>query len=524
MSQPGKTVDILIIGAGPGGLQLARYLEDTGADYHVLEAAAVPGAFFERFPRHRRLISINKCNVGSAPCNPLRYDWNSLLGEAESERFTHYTQRFFPDAEILVRYLQDFASRRKLKITYGARCETLTRSGSRFEILTQDGAVWNAERVVIATGLYRANTPKIPGIEHAELYTDYATDPARFRNARVLIIGKGNSAFETADSLNESAALVHVCSPNSLRFAWQTHFVGHLRAVNNNFLDTYQLKAQNAVLDANITAIRRVSGQYEVDLTYTHANNHQVTYRYDHIIACTGFCFDSSMFAPAAKPALCHQDRLPAMTSRFESTNVPNLYFCGTLMQARDFKKTMSGFIHGFRCNIDFLARILTTTGDLAPHSRIAVTQAAAHALKQLNHSDALFLQPGYLTDAFVGDGRDGLLDFYPAIPLDHVREGKLASGPVHTVTLEYGPQAPDPFRIERDHAPSYAARTPFLHPVIRRFESGGHEIAKLDFMEELENRFDTRTYLPALQAFLSEGLHGGTTTMTHSNIQRRIG
>ena len=45
------TLDYLIIGAGPAGLQLAALLEADGRrDYLVLEGADAPGAFFARFP------------------------------------------------------------------------------------------------------------------------------------------------------------------------------------------------------------------------------------------------------------------------------------------------------------------------------------------------------------------------------------------------------------------------------------------------------------------------------------------
>jgi hypothetical protein len=52
----------------------------------------------------------------------------------------------------------------------------------------------------------------------------------------------------------ETAAVIHVAGPHSIRMAWRTHYVGHLRAVNNNFLDTYQLKSQNASWTARASA------------------------------------------------------------------------------------------------------------------------------------------------------------------------------------------------------------------------------------------------------------------------------
>jgi cation diffusion facilitator CzcD-associated flavoprotein CzcO len=57
-------LDYLIVGAGPAGVQLGYYFERQGRDYAILEAGHGPGTFFETYPRHRRLISINKRHTG----------------------------------------------------------------------------------------------------------------------------------------------------------------------------------------------------------------------------------------------------------------------------------------------------------------------------------------------------------------------------------------------------------------------------------------------------------------------------
>ena len=69
--------DYLIIGAGPAGLQLGYFFEKNGRDYLILEAGESAGTFFEHYPRHRKLLSINMIYTGY--CDPdvqLRYDWN----------------------------------------------------------------------------------------------------------------------------------------------------------------------------------------------------------------------------------------------------------------------------------------------------------------------------------------------------------------------------------------------------------------------------------------------------------------
>ena len=85
--------------------------------------------------------------------------------------------------------------------------------------------------------------PDIAGFELAESYDDDVRRPGGLPDQRVLILGKGNSAFETADNLIETTTVIHVAGRARCGWPGSTHYVGHLRAVNNNFLDTYQLKS-----------------------------------------------------------------------------------------------------------------------------------------------------------------------------------------------------------------------------------------------------------------------------------------
>ena len=77
---PHEQHDYCILGAGPGGLQVGHLMLKRGWDYITLERNARPGSFFESYPVHRQLISLNKRYTGrqSKEFN-LRHDWNSLL-------------------------------------------------------------------------------------------------------------------------------------------------------------------------------------------------------------------------------------------------------------------------------------------------------------------------------------------------------------------------------------------------------------------------------------------------------------
>jgi thioredoxin reductase len=517
------TLDYLIIGAGPAGLQLAALLEADGKrDYLVLEAAEAPGAFFARYPRHRQLISINKPHTGTDdPELNLRLDWNSLLSDDPALRFTGYTERYFPDADVMVRYLADFAAKTEAKVRYDTRVTRVSKRDGVFEV-SAGSQEFTARWLIVATGVSKAYEPAIPGFDLAEGYDVMPVDPRDFLDQRVLIIGKGNSAFETAENLMETTTLIHVAGPSAVRMAWRTHYVGHLRAVNNNFLDTYQLKSANAILDGTIKNIARDEDGYTVTFSFSRANEVIKELHYDRVLACTGFAFDDSIFDDSCRPRLVINDRFPAQTDDWESVSVAGMYFIGTLSQERDFKKSTSGFIHGFRYAVRALHKILERRyGDTPwPAEKLDGTPEAMTGaiITRVNRSSALWQQFGFLGDVITVSGADAR--YHEEVPVAYFAHTGLSTADheyehAFVVTLEYGPEHDqvDPFditvsRIAQDTA-GQAHDAAYLHPVVR-YHRDGQVIATHHLAENLENQWDRhQVHVVPLATFLQRCLAG---------------
>lgn len=531
MLMENKIYEYLIIGGGPAGLQLGYCFNKSKRDYLVLEAGSHAGKFFETYPRHRKLISINKVHTGSEePEFNMRHDWNSLLTDDYSHLFKDYDKDFFPSADKLVEYLRDFAEKYQINL----RCDTKVVSISRnlenenFIVRDEAGNEFCSKYLIVATGVSRDYVPDIPGIELAETYSDMSLDTTEFENKRVLIIGKANSAFETADHLASSASLIHLCSPNSIVMAWKSHYVGNLRAINNNILDTYQLKSQNAVLDAQIVNIRKTpngSGQFVATFKYAHAECEVEDIVYDRILSCAGFRIDDSIYDESCRPELTIRNKYPRLTAEFESVNQKGLYFSGTLTHSLDYRKTTSGFIHGFRYNARALVNILNYKNHGVQWERKKTSGSpeilTELSLERVNHSSGLWQQPGFIADVITREM--GSWYHRKELPIEYAKEFCAEQELEYfTVTLEYGePIMGDPFNVERIHRENIdqANRSQFLHPVVRYWD-GMELLAEHHVLEDLEAIWEEEEHFVPLQSFFRNCLYGAVLAQQNDSMQ----
>ncbi|MDY6802257.1 MAG: NAD(P)-binding domain-containing protein [Cyanobacteriota bacterium] len=495
----------IVVGAGPGGLQMGYFLEKYGKDYLILEKQQTAGSFFKTNPKHRQLISINKkYNYFTEEEFNWRHDWNSLLNDDPEMRFTEYTDELFPNADLLYQYFQDFAARFELRIGYGVTVVTIKKdTDGQFIILTESGEIYKCQVLLMGLGAVASKIPyDIEGIELTTDYEDQPLDLEVYRNKRVGIMGQGNSAFETADYLSGTAAFVHILTKHPVKFAWDTHFVGDLRAVNNNIFDMYQLKSLHAVLSPRITKISKASeNTLQTNHEYDFPNASvpgtlKLTREYDFIIRCTGWKWaPNSLFDPDIEPLTWKDGQYAKLSPMWESVNVENLFFIGGAMQGND-RQAASGFIHGYRYNIRTLFHYLEERFEEVPYPHETFAPFDCQKFLNLMYdrfsvSAALFQLYGVLCDVLVVSRDFKEASYYRELPLKYVEEQDFGDRHVLILTLEFG--------FKKFSEPSLSFMGPsdpldtscaaFLHPVIRYMSNG--ETDKFHFGDSLLARWD---------------------------------
>ncbi|MEZ5322829.1 MAG: NAD(P)-binding domain-containing protein [Microthrixaceae bacterium] len=495
----------IVIGAGPGGLQTGYFLEKRGRDYLVLERSEAAGSFFSQYPVTRRLNSFNKkYNYFEDDEFNMRHDWNSLLSD-EGIRFPPYTEDMYPEADTVVRYLNDFARATGVRIRYGTEVTLIDRNDhGNFTLATSNGE-FECEVLLLGTGAIATVMPdEIEGIEHATDYRDQPRDLEFYRNKRVGIIGQGNSAFETADRILGVAAYVNILMKEPAHRAWDTHQGADIRATNVNVIDMFHLKLLNGVLTPRVRRITRLpDGTLRTDHEYDYPEGDppgtlHLTRVYDVIICCTGWRWvPTEIFAPDLVPESWHRGKYPELTSSWESANIANLFFVGgNMLGGSRNPKSASGVIHGYRYNIRSLVNLLDERYENLPLPSEVLdpldwNELANWFYERFSTTAALNGLWGFMADAVVVSEDLSRAEIIRELPIENLRERSFGDDHVFLLTLEFGFHKHDrpPLTFSGPSDPTRPDLAVFIHPVIRH-RHGGEE-AEFHFGDSLLGRWD---------------------------------
>ena len=198
-------VDVIIVGAGFGGLYMLHCLRGLGLKARVIEAGGGVGGtwYWNRYPGAR-------CDVESQQYS---FSFSEQLDQEWS-----WSEKYSPQPEILA-YANHVADRFDLRrdITFNTRvvAASFDEDRKRWLVETDQGELASAQFFILAVGcLSAANKPPFPGMEtfKGPVYHtgEWPHKPIDFTGLRVGVIGTGSSAIQSIPLIAQQARALTV--------------------------------------------------------------------------------------------------------------------------------------------------------------------------------------------------------------------------------------------------------------------------------------------------------------------------
>jgi len=411
---------VVVVGSGPGGLQLSYSLARAGVPHAVISADPSPGGMFRKWPFFQRLLSWTKPYAPEARGTRYyeRYDWNSLIGEEDRLRALQPGlmdgTSYFPARAEMEENLATFARAGGIAVRYGCRWTGTRREGDAFVLETSDGE-YRCRVPVFAFGIAQPWKPDIPGMDAVPHYADTRA-PETYAGKRILIIGKEVSAFELANGFLPWAKQIVLASPRPVSLSVVTRSLVGVRARYVQPYEDHVLGGGVVLVNASIDGVDRTANGFRVRTSRSDGGG-ALIFEVDDVIATTGFTPPLGDLPELGVP-VAGRERIPSQTAMFESIGVPNMYFAGTATRgAPGLKKhglpSSSGAVHGHRYNARILARHIAQkyfgVDPARPH--LAADEVLSYLLREVTRAPELWHQKSYLARTILVDPARGIID-----------------------------------------------------------------------------------------------------------------
>jgi len=287
---------VLVIGAGPIGLEVAFELKRRGIDYLHVDRDQV-GSTIGWYPEQTTFFSSSD-RIGIAGV-PLQ-----TPGQRKATK------------EEYLAYLRQVAIARELGVRTHEEVLALERTGGGFVAVTPKARI-EAEAVVLATGDMAA--PRELGIEgeHHPHVSHYFVEPHRYFRKRLLIVGGKNSAVEAALRCWHAGAHVTLSyrreefDERAVKYWLLPELKGR---IHRGEIAAYMPSEPLHVTPTHVT-LRGPEGDFHVPA--------------DFVLLMTGYVADMSLFRMAGAELEGEEER-PVVNEATMETSVPGLYVAGT--------------------------------------------------------------------------------------------------------------------------------------------------------------------------------------------------
>ena len=314
-----EILDLLIIGAGPIGLNCALEAKKNNLTYLIVEKGTIVNSLYH-YPLYMRFFSTaDKLEIAEIP---------------------FITTAPKPGRQDALEYYQGIARQKDLSINLYEKVLNVRKNEEIFEVETSKSR-YSAKNVIISTGFYDLpNTMNIPG-ENLEKVKHYYTEPYPFAQQKIVVVGSSNSAVDAALETYRKGAEVTMIIRHSEISKSVKYWVKP--DIENRILEG-SIKAH---FNAKLTEIKENTVIFKDEKGELHEIEN------DFVLAMTGYLPDFDFLRNTG--IRLEGDCLnPYYNPETMETNIPNLYLAGVVCGGKD---THLWFIENSRIHANIIIK-----------------------------------------------------------------------------------------------------------------------------------------------------------------------
>ena len=314
-----EILDLLIIGAGPIGLNCALEAEKNNLTYLIVEKGTIVNSLYN-YPLYMRFFSTaEKLEIAQIP----------FISTAPK-----------PGRQEALEYYQGIARQRNLHIKLYEKVLNVRKNEDIFEVETSKSTYF-AKNVIISTGFYDVpNLMNIPG-ENLEKVKHYYTEPYPYAQQKIVVVGSSNSAVDAALETYRKGAEV-------------TMIIRHSE-ISTSVKYWVKPDIENRIQEGSITAHfnSELLEIKENSVIFKNEKGEIQEIENDFVLAMTGYLPDFD-FLKNSGIHLQGDCLNPLYNEETMETNIPNLYLAGVVCGGKD---THLWFIENSRIHAEIIVK-----------------------------------------------------------------------------------------------------------------------------------------------------------------------
>ncbi|MFC0427069.1 YpdA family putative bacillithiol disulfide reductase [Chryseobacterium scophthalmum] len=319
-----EILDILIIGAGPIGLNCSLEAKKNNLSYLIIEKGTIVNSLYN-YPLYMRFFSTaEKLEIAEIP----------FISAAPK-----------PGRQEALEYYQGIARQKNININLYEKVLKVSKNGNIFEVETSKSK-YVAKNVIISTGFYDIpNLMNIPG-ENLEKVKHYYTEPYPYAKQKIVVIGSSNSSVDAALETYRKGAEVTMIIRNSEISENVKYWV---KPDIENRISEGSIKAH---FNAELIEIKENSVVFKDEKSKIQEIEN------DFVLAMTGYLPDFN-FLKNSGIDLQGECLNPVYNPETMETNIKNLYLAGVVCGGKD---THLWFIENSRIHAEMIIRNILST------------------------------------------------------------------------------------------------------------------------------------------------------------------